>query len=92
MMRRNEEELYMNGWNDAVEAIVNKSMGALQWIPCSERLPEEGQACLVSDRETILIDIYIGHGNPYNWRGYVKDYEAWMPLPEPYKADMRGEE
>ena len=63
-----------------------------QWIPCSERLPEEGQACLVSDRETILIDIYIGHGNPYNWRGYVKDYEAWMPLPEPYKADMRGEE
>ena len=62
------------------------------WIPCSERLPEEGQACLVSDRGTILIDTYIGHGNPYNWRWYVKDYEAWMPLPEPYKADMRGEE
>ena len=54
------------------------------WIPCSERLPEEGQKCLVCDKGSIGIDTYIGHGNPYNWKWYTRDYEAWMPLPKPY--------
>lgn len=57
-----------------------------RWIPVSERLPDEGQKCLVSDKGAIGIDTYIGHGNPYNWKWYVKDYEAWMPLPEPYRG------
>lgn len=56
-----------------------------RWIPCSERLPEEGQNCLVCDKGSIGIDTYIGHGNPYNWKWYVRDYEAWMPLPKPCK-------
>ena len=61
-----------------------------KWIPCSERLPEEGQNCLVCDKGSIGIDTYIGHGNPYNWKWYVRDYEAWMPLPEPYtKGDTK---
>lgn len=57
-----------------------------RWIPCSERLPDEGQKCLVCDKGSIGIDTYIGHGNPYNWKWYTRDYEAWMPLPEPYKG------
>ena len=56
------------------------------WIPCSERLPEGGQKCLVCDKGSIGIDTYIGHGNPYNWKWYTRDYEAWMPLPDPYKG------
>ncbi len=60
------------------------------WIPCSERLPEEGQHCLVCDYGIIMIDTFIGHGNPHNWKWHVKDYEAWMPLPEPYQAERRG--
>jgi len=59
-----------------------------RWIPCSERLPEEGQNCLVCDKGSIGIDAYIGHGNPYNWKWYMRDYEAWIPLPEPY---MKGD-
>ena len=63
----------------------------VQWIPCSERLPEEGQGCLVCDKGSILIDTFIGHGNPYNWKWYIRDYEAWMPLPEPYREERREE-
>lgn len=59
-----------------------------RWIPVGERLPEEGQACLVADKGSITIDTYIGHGNPYNWRWYVRDYEAWQPLPEPYRNEI----
>ena len=59
-----------------------------QWISCSERMPEEGMNCLVCDKGSVAIDTFIGQGNPYNWKWYVRDYEAWMPLPEP----RRGEE
>lgn len=58
-----------------------------RWIPCSEGLPEEGQHCLVCDGGVVALDIFIGHGNPYNWGWYVRDYEAWMPLPEPYRGE-----
>lgn len=54
------------------------------WISCSERMPEEGRKCLVCDKGSIVIDTYIGHGNPYNWKWYTRDYEAWMPLPDSY--------
>ena len=53
------------------------------WIPCSERMPEEGQKCLVYDKTIgFRVDTYIGHGNPYNWELFVRDYEAWMPIPK----------
>ena len=58
----------------------------LKWIPCSVKLPDEGQKCLVCDKGSIGIDTYIGHGNPYNWKWYTRDYEAWMPLPNPYNG------
>ena len=58
-----------------------------KWIPCSERMPEAGQKCLVCEKGTIAIDTYIGKGKPYDWRWYVRDYDAWMPLPEPYREE-----
>ena len=68
-----------------------------QWIPCSERLPEE--------RQDVLACFYSGEGNykilvsrrsDYNyWSGVGRtaDMVAWMPLPKPYKGvskDGRG--
>ena len=58
-----------------------------QWIPVTERLPKRGQKCLVSDKGCIAIDIFWGRGGAYNWQFYVRDYEAWMPLVEPYKEE-----
>ena len=62
----------------------------MDWIPCSERLPEAGQGCLVCHRGAIGIDTFIGHDHPYKWNLYVRDYDAWMPLPEPWKGEDNG--
>lgn len=59
------------------------------WIPCSERLPEAPSFCLVttdgSYNDVIDIALYMSDG----WHKASKVL-AWMPLPEPYGADMRG--
>lgn len=58
-----------------------------QWIPVSERLPEEGQNCLVCVDGVIGIDVYLGHGGAYDWECRVSHYDAWMPLPEAWKGE-----
>lgn len=65
------------------------------WIPCSERLPEDMQECLVTARIYFTPDHvdepdnYIGvEFNTYSSRfGWLRGNEviAWQPFPEPYK-------
>ena len=52
------------------------------WIPVSDRLPEEDGEYLVT---TINgdVDIYVFH----IWGAKSPKVIAWMPLPEPYKAE-----
>lgn len=80
----------------ALAEIIN-APSASRWIPCSERLPEEGVKCLVcmSDKN-ILIAKWDGK---YDKQGVwciaipsfgtklfrIKNVPAWMPLPEPPK-------
>ena len=67
-----------------------------EWIPCSERLPEDGQTVLIqyvsrNDKEDITIAVgWMGYGSLCSWDDRVScmdDYVAWMPLPEPYKEE-----
>lgn len=78
-----------------------------RWIPVSERLPEDGQKCLVSIDGMIDIARYstnLFKVDKYDFYdknnvsgfydydgeyGYFQVYnvEAWMPLPESYKAE-----
>lgn len=60
-----------------------------RWIPFTERPPKKGQKCLVSDKGNVVIDVFWGKGGAYNWQFYTRDYEAWMPCPEPYSAERR---
>ena len=50
------------------------------WIPCSERLPEDGRyLCDYGD--------CIDFGRVINGEWYVNGVIAWMPLPKPYEVE-----
>ena len=68
-----------------------------QWIPCSERLPDVAQRVLLSGHGTVMVGMLHSSGK-YSLEptgiSYVyqkDDIDAWMPLPEPYKAERRTE-
>lgn len=69
------------------------------WIPVSERLPEEDKTVIASTKygvypETKYTKEYgwewaYESGTDY-WRE-LEDVMAWMPLPEPYKAESEDQ-
>lgn len=70
----------------------------LEWIPCSERLPEYGQAVLVALDGGSMTDGVrsADHAGRIVWdcaldnRTWYDDENiviAWMPLPEPYNEE-----
>lgn len=65
---------------------------AQQWIPCSERLPEENTPVLLGVRFKDDFKYFVTARVDYNyWTGLGRDIRgelAWMPLPEPYKGEQ----
>ena len=84
---------FQDGYTDeAGEALdmAIKALEAQEWIPCSERLPDSKEYVLVTDYgETNIGRRFCGKW----WLDYcgdkMKDVTAWMPLPEPYKAESK---
>ena len=56
-----------------------------QWIPVTERLPEESGLYQVTDMQGDVVRYVFNanEGSEEYWRRCAK---AWMPLPEPYKG------
>ena len=94
---KNEKRKFMDWLNYCLDAEIEP-----QWIPCSERLPENNKPCLCWVESTTIASgetFIIGSCSNGFWflQTYeigthsfpVKDYKvvAWMPLPEPYKGE-----
>lgn len=78
----------IKGYHDHVIEVIEHQTPADQWIPCSERLPEEWQKVLVTLEAfkgvRIVRTDQIVDGNWWQWNS--DNVTAWMPLPEPYKG------
>lgn len=67
------------------------------WIPVSERLPEKSTWVLVTCKNPdgyIFLDIKLINRYTGLWDGdedFIGTVLAWMPLPEPYKAESEEE-
>ena len=60
------------------------------WIPCSERLPEDGQKVLVAFGTSIRMAwcnrmLGIFHGDGFSRK--FEDLSHWQPLPQPPKGE-----
>ena len=82
----------MHSFEDSIE-IVNQLAEEYNngWIPCSERLPSEGQTVLVQDFEDYyeVCNCETKNGikgfSSWEWWSSANNYLAWQPLPAPYQ-------
>ena len=67
-----------------IAEILNGLPSAQQWIPCSERLPDQNGKYLVVGRQKAINILKFDGGRWYGKWGVV----AWMPLPSPYREEI----
>ena len=80
-----EEKLIVGFLKDTAESFMRENQSAQQWIPCSERLPDQNGKYLVVGRQKAINILKFDGGRWYGKWGVV----AWMPLPEPYKGEEK---
>lgn len=78
------------GWSEETVDAIGMGIHALketQWIPCSERLPEDNTDVIVCFYSGTVTEMrYWGNGIFQGiYEHTTKVIVAWMPLPEPYR-------
>ena len=78
------------GWTEETVEAIEMGIHALketQWIPCSERLPENAMNVIAQFSSGTVTELrYAGNGIFEGIYEYsTKVIIAWMPLPTPYK-------
>ena len=82
-----EEKLIIGFLKDTAESFMRENQSAQQWIPCSERLPDQNGKYLVVGRQKAINILKFDGGRWYGKWGVV----AWMPLPDCYQGDGNNE-
>lgn len=78
------ERAYERGKSDARQT---------RWIPVSERLPEDDKDVLVQMTDySMMVDFRTASSSGWFWAEKDDLPIAWMPLPEPYKAESEVKE
>lgn len=72
----------MHGLWLAENAIKQLPSAEPRWIPVRERLPRCFEPVLTCVDGRIYVDVRERTG----WRFRVTEYDAWMPLPQPWKG------
>ena len=79
-------KIIVNGKDLSVKTALEMAIEALKqepkWIPVSERLPEEDDLYLITF-DNGEIDLVAFDRGDFSYSGVI----AWMPLPQPYKAE-----
>lgn len=73
-----------------IREYIQKQPKSPQWIPCSERLPEEDDVknVLVSvNKRYALYDVILLPSKSVKTEYKMGHIDAWMPLPEPYREE-----
>ena len=78
------------GWSEETVDAIGMGIHALketQWIPCSERLPEDNTDVIVCFYSGTVTEMrYWGNGIFQGiYEHTTKVIVAWMPLPKPYE-------
>lgn len=89
-------------WNDALWKIKSAPVvesNAQQWIPCSERLPEDGEKVIVQAQDMYYnmgedTGVVIGYRHGQHWETFtakgcelIRYPAAWMPRPESWNGE-----
>ena len=79
---------------DALDMAI-KALEQTKWIPTSEKLPEDYIHVLCQFTLGGMGECYLAHGVFHVVGGLVmtcNEVIAWMPLPQPYKAESEDKE
>ena len=86
-MRKSRAKVIVECFGELLNALPSAEA---EWIPVSERLPEDGQGVIVTVDDNVY-EIKVGSCIYSNgrFRSLYNDLTvtAWMPLPEPYRED-----
>ena len=94
------EAMYKEVMNTIRNHIVPLVTPKPRWIPCDEKLPEDGELVLFSTKtDRVYEGRFFVDETDFQWYAfrdkaftYNNVVTAWLPLPKPYKKDKESKE
>lgn len=73
------------------KANMEAFMEMQQWIPVTERLPEENTTVIVSEDNGIVFQCLYAYDGWDLWEGNEVNITHWQPMPQPPKGELQCE-